>query len=73
VANISPRSPKASGIATDMTRLASIMATRSARTGGLAGSNQLVNQVVYIQAHHTTSNRKSVSSAPLTVRWSSSL
>jgi hypothetical protein len=58
--------PKASGMATDMTRLTSIRAISSKRTGGLSGSNQLVNQVMWIHAHHTASNRKSVSSTPLT-------
>ena len=45
-ANINPRSPKASGIATDISRLASITATSTRRTGSRSGSNQLVNQAV---------------------------
>jgi len=70
-ANISPRSPKAFGIATDITSLASITPTSIRRTGNRSGSNQLVTH-----ADHITSNNRSVSNAPATVsspssRWES--
>ena len=61
---------KAPGIATVITRLASITAPSSRRTGSASGSNQLVNQVLYCHAHHTTNNKKRVSNAPPTVGWS---
>jgi len=75
-ANISPRSPKAFGIATDITRLVSITPTSIRRTGNRSGSNQLVTQVVVTHADHNTSNNRSVSNAPATVsspssRWES--
>ena len=45
-ANSSARSPKASGIATAISRLASITASKSSRTTATSGSNQFVIQVV---------------------------
>ncbi len=45
-ANSSARSPKASGIATAITRLASITAINTSRTTGDTGSSSLVAHVV---------------------------
>ena len=46
IANRGARSPNASGIAMDISRLASITTSSTTRTGGLSGSTKLVIQVV---------------------------
>ena len=45
-ANSGARSPNASGMATDISRLAAITSSSTSRTGTESGSNQLVIQVV---------------------------
>ena len=41
---------------------------RMVRTGGVAGSSQLVTQDVYIHTHHTAASRSRLSAAPLSER-----
>ena len=51
-----------------MSRLPSITAVSTARTGQEVGSNQLAIQVVQIHAHQTTSSRKAARATPATER-----
>jgi hypothetical protein len=50
VTNSQARSPKASPIAMDMSRLANMSPTSRARTGARSGSSQLAPQAVMYQA-----------------------
>lgn len=59
------------GTEADMIRLTSIAPTSISRTGSVSGSNQLVIQLVYIQADHTATSRRKVWTAPRSVRCSS--
>ena len=56
IAKRSPRSPNASGKATAMIKVATMTPISTKRTGRRSGSNQLVNQAVSTQAHHTGAN-----------------
>src|SRR5262245_18838634 len=73
MANSNPSWPNAFGIAADIMRPANISRNISARTEGLSGSIQLVNQAVYIHTHQTASSRNAVLNAPSRVRCSSSV
>ena len=53
------------------TKLQSMTAVRTRRTGARSGSSQLVAQAVNIQAHHTAQNMTAVCSAPVRLRCSS--
>ena len=62
----------ACGMATDISRLASMPPISTSRTGTASGSNQLAIHVVLIHAHQTTSSRKAVRSRPPAVGSTSS-